>query len=57
MKFKNLILQNHGPISIRLGTKHPWVKGTDFFGKNNGPFTIQKGDNDFCYDHSFAQMC
>ena len=50
-----------GPISIKLGTKHPWVKNFQvplnegsfrrgdevFFKKNKGQFNSQRRDNDF----------
>ena len=32
MKFKNLLLRNQiRPISAKLGTMHPWVKGIQVF--------------------------
>ena len=31
-------------ISTRLGTKHPWVKGIQFY-SGEGPSPISKGDN------------
>jgi hypothetical protein len=32
------------PISIKLGTKHPWVKGI-LNCSNKGPGPFQRGDN------------
>ena len=32
-----------GPISTKLGTNHPYVKGTQVF-TNKGPINSQKGD-------------
>jgi hypothetical protein len=31
-------------ISIKLGTKHPWVKGIPIF-SNKGPGPLHRGDN------------
>ena len=37
-----------GPISTKLGTKHPWVKGTQFFFFTNKDHSIiKKGDCGF----------
>ena len=33
-----------GLISIKLGTKHPWVKGIQI-NSNEGPFPFSRGDN------------
>ena len=33
-----------GPISIKLGTKHPWVKGIPFWSKK-WPYPFPRGDN------------
>jgi hypothetical protein len=38
------------PISIKLGTNHPWVKGI-LFCSNKGPGPLQRGD-----DHKNAKM-
>ena len=52
-----------GPISTKLDTKHPWVKGTQGF-YIKGPFNYQKGDDVFFlskstlwYNYCFGQMC
>jgi hypothetical protein len=42
--FKNLLLQNHGPILTRLGTIYPWVKGIQICSKEwDSP--SPRGDN------------
>jgi hypothetical protein len=41
---KNNLLQNQRPISVKLGTNHPWVKGIKNF-TNKGPSPLQRGDN------------
>jgi hypothetical protein len=33
-----------GPISIKLGTNHPWVKEI-LYNINKGPGPLQRGDN------------
>ena len=33
-----------GPISTKLGTKHPWVKGIQIY-SNEGPRSFPMGDN------------
>ena len=33
-----------GPISTKLGTKHPWLKGTQIC-SNEGPRPFLRGDN------------
>ena len=37
-------LRTTGPISTKLGTKHPWVKGTQVC-SNEGPGPIPRGNN------------
>ena len=46
MKSKNLLLQNlvTEPISTKLGTKHPWVKGIQVY-SNEGAHTFPRGNN------------
>ena len=46
MKLKNLLLQNlvTEPISTKLGTKHPCVKGIQFC-SNEGTRHFPRGDN------------
>ena len=46
IKFKIFDSKTTRPVSTKLGTKHPYVKGTQAF-TNKGPFDSQKGDNDF----------
>jgi hypothetical protein len=41
--FKNLLLQNSRPISIKLGTNHVWIKGI-LNCSNKGPDPLQRGD-------------
>ena len=40
----HLLLQNHWPISTKLGAKHPWVKGIEVY-SNEGPRPFPRGDN------------
>ena len=44
MKFKNLLSRSTGPISTKLGTKHPWVSGINIC-SNEGPCPFPMGDN------------
>ena len=52
-----------GPISIKFGTKCPWVKGTqDFINKNHFFFLKEMiglilSLSTLWYNHSFEQMC
>ena len=39
-----IFLRTTGPISTKLGTKHPWVKGIQVR-TNEGPRPFQRGDN------------
>ena len=41
---KNLLLQNHTPISTKLGTKHSWMKKIQV-SSNEGLHPFQRGDN------------
>ena len=40
----HLLLRTTGPISTKLGTKHPWVKGIQVC-SNEGPRPFPRGDN------------
>jgi hypothetical protein len=50
LKKKSLLQKQQSPISINLGTNHPWVKGILNY-SNQGPGPIQRGDN-----HKTAKM-
>ena len=41
---KTFFSKTTGPILTKLGTQHPWVKGTKFY-SNEGPCPISRGDN------------
>ena len=41
---KIFLLSTTGSISTKLGTKHPWVMGIQFF-SNEGPRPFPRGDN------------
>jgi hypothetical protein len=41
---KKIFSRGSEPISIKLGTNHPWVKGIQNF-TNEGPGPLQRGDN------------
>ena len=41
---KIFFLRTTGPISTKLGTKHPWVKGIKV-SSNEGPRFFLRGDN------------
>ena len=36
--------RTNGPISTKLGTKHPWVKGSQVC-SNKGPLPFPRGEN------------
>ena len=40
----HLLLKNHGPISTKLGTKHPCLMGIQVC-SNEGPRPFPRGDN------------
>ena len=43
--FNLLLLQNHFPISTKLGTKHPWVKGILLDYSKERPLLFSRGDD------------
>jgi hypothetical protein len=43
-KFQKIFSRTTGPISIKLGTNHPWVKGIPVC-SNEGADPLQRGDN------------
>ena len=56
-----MFFRTTGPISIKLGTKHPWVKGIQIICSNVGSYYFRKGDNSnfqpICLENlSFAQL-
>ena len=62
--WRNLIIlfwRNHGLITTKLGTNHPWVKRMQAHSNNEEPRSFPRGDNPILnketlwYNHSFAQ--
>jgi hypothetical protein len=43
-KKKIFFSRTHRPISIKIGTKHPWVKRIRNY-SNEGPGSFPRGDN------------